>query len=267
MPRTQSDAVKAAKEQRALALIERDTAEARHQAQRLNTRIEMGYDAVESGAEHRRRSPKIERTGEDGILSARKARQAVNLSRDLLRNYGAARAIDWQKRVNVVGTGPVLTLHVDDSDLADEVQSYWRGWAKDCDSFDDSPLSEILANILSARGTSGGAVVAVDTFDRNDGKLLVWSADHLVTIDETDWKNKRHPWRESRRMNGRMRRVPMAQERGLVRDRRGRIVAYVLAMKPGAEVASYDDVLILPRGTAKLLKMPLALGQRLPIPE
>lgn len=263
-----SAAVRAAKESRSLALIERDTAAAKVEAARLNRRIEMGYDAVEPGAEDRRRTAKVQRTGEDGVLTARKARKAVALSRDLLRNYGAARAIDWQKRVNVVGTGPVMTLHIDDTDQAAEVQRYWQQWAKDCDALDDTPLAELLAQIISARGTSGGAIVAVDTFDRDDGRLLVWSADHLVTIDEKDWKNRRHAWRESRRVNGRMRQVPMSQERGLIRDHRGRIVAYAISpASPGCETAKWDDVLILPRETAKLLKMPLAIGQRLPVPE
>jgi hypothetical protein len=244
-------------------------------AERRLDRITNAYDATDENAGRRRRSAKIERGAEASILTQRKALQATNLCRDLLRNFTAAKTIDQQKRVNVVGTGPMLKLHTDDKEWNTAVQDWVNNeWAKDCDSRDDTPWGELLACLFSSLGTDGGALVSLDTWDRDDGKLLFWTTDQLVTIEEAEWKNlgpTEYPQYletiPAKLSTGKPVTQMMTQERGIVRDYRGRVVAYVVSSDTGLQTAKLESVTILPTAIAKLFKRPWRLNQVIPIPE
>jgi hypothetical protein len=259
-----------AQRERKVAIANQQTADAElatAMTQRRIDRIKAQYDAVEPNADNHRRTAKVERKNESGILTKRKQQKAINLTRNLLRNFTAARSIDWQIRANVVGIGPQLILHLDDATAAENAQDAFKMWAKDCDSRDDTPLNEILACIMSAVGTDGGTLVVFDNFMHDDGRLLFWSTDQLCEVNAEEWESKKHPWKERRRVDGRRRNMPMMQERGIVRDSTGRVVAYIIHPEPGKVDAPLDEVTILPRGTAKLIKRPWRLNQLIPIPE
>ncbi len=222
----------------------------------------MEYDAVSSGAAKRRRQPKVERNQEG--MRQRDHYRSMSLCRDLLRNFTSAKTLDHQKRINVVGSGPKLKLHLEDQDLAADVQDEFNEkFAKDCDSRDDNHFADLLQQVMSAQGTDGGCVVAFDNFDRNDGRLIFWNLDQLVTVKKHDWENRDHPWKEGRGKKAK----PMEQKNGIVRDKRGRVVAYVLHPQPGRSYASYDEVSVIPRGTARMIARPWRLNQILPTPE
>jgi thiol-disulfide isomerase/thioredoxin len=271
MPRAgqQSAALKAALEAKAIAQAEQSTAEARVATERASRRlnVQAGYDAVDPGADTKRRRARVSRKSESDELSDRKFRKGLSLTRDLLRNYGSAKGLDSQRRTQVVGTGPGLSLHDLTEEQTAEADRFWRRWCKDCDSLDDKPFAEIIENLVTELGTDGGSLLAIDTFDRNDGKLLVYSSDMLCEIDAKDWKAKRHQWKE-RRMDtdGRMKRLPMRQERGLVFDRHNRVVAYVVNVERKS-TARFAECLILPAGTAKLWKVTRTNQQFLPVPD
>lgn len=238
------------------------TAEAtlsRQFTERRIERVKNEYDAVGPGADKRRRKPSIERGHEGVILDRWKHLRAVNLARNLLRNFTAAKAIDHQLRVNVVGVGPRLMLHTADKTANEAGQAWFTEWAKDCDARDDTPWNELLGCVLSACGTDGGVLVAFDDFSPDaDGKLLFWSTDQMVTVNPTDWKNQTQ-WVEGGK--------PMLQERGFVRDHRGRVVAYIVTVTPGLVEAKLADCTVLPRAVARFVKRPWRLNQLVPVPE
>lgn len=225
--------------------------------------IRGGYDAVSSGASKRRRAPQIERS-QEGLGNHRKALKAMNISRDLLRNFTAARSLDHQKRVNVIGQGPKLMLHFDDKDKAEEVSSEFNEvYQKDCDSRNNLHFADLLGQVLSGIGTDGGCIMAFDNFDRNDGRLLFWNLDQLVKVHEDDWQNRKHPWKEGRGKNAK----PMQQDKGIIRDKRGRVEGYIVHPQPGKQIARMDEVTILPTKTARMVARPWRLNQAWPVPE
>jgi capsid protein len=238
-------------------------------AERRLARVSNSYDAVETGADNRRRTAKIERKPEHGILSRRNELRAINLSRDLLRNFPAAKSIDWQRRVNVVGTGPTLMLNTD-NDAANIAWQDWFNsvWAKSCDARDDMPWAEVLACVLSALGTDGGCIVAVDTFLGNPptGRLFFWTQDQMVEIDKAEWKNRAAAdgWTETT-PDGRI--IPLMQERGIIRDSLGVVRGYVVTSEPGLSTVKYDEATRLRRGAARYIKSPWRLNQLVGVPE
>jgi len=272
MPRTaqQSAALKAALEAKAIAQAEQSTAEARVATERASRRLEIqaGYDAVEPSADNRRRKARVvSRKSEADELTDRKFRKGLSLTRDLTRNYGAAKGLDTQRRTQVVGVGPGLSLHGLTEEQTLEADRFWRRWCKDCDSLDDKPFAEIVENLVTELGTDGGSLMAVDTFDRNDGRLLVYSSDMLCEINPDDWMRKRHKWKERREdQDGRTKSLPMRQERGLVFDRSNRVVAYIVNVERKS-TAKFSECLIIPKGTAKLWKVTRNNQQFLPVPD
>ncbi len=269
MPRKSSPELEAALEAKSIAQAEQAAAEARLATARAQRRLDVraDYDAVDDAADNKRRKAKVSRKSEAEILTDRKFRKGLSLTRDMLRNYGAAVGLDTQRRNQVVGIGPGLSLHGIDEEQADEADRFWRRWCKSCDAIDDKPFAEIVANLVTELGTDGGSLLAVDTFDRNDGRLLIYSTDMLCQIDPDDWKKKRHEWKERRvDDDGRRKRIPMRQERGLVFDRRGRVVAYIVNTQRKS-VAKFDECLIIPRETARLWKVTRSNQQFLPIPQ
>jgi hypothetical protein len=226
------------------------------------------YDAPSTGNEKKRRKPTIETQEEDAILSIYERHRASNIGRDLQRNFTQAKGMLNQLALNVVGSLGKLQVNSKDPAFNENAGQFFNQvWAPECDSRDDSHWCEILQNTLTAVVREGDLCVAFDDFNRNDGKLLFWENDQLVSIDSAEWKEQKD-WGELVAVPGTGKRgrpqkqfKPYPQARGIVRDLQGRVVAYVVTAKRGQSTVKLADATILKRGTARLIKRPWRLNQ------
>ncbi len=207
-----------------------------------------GYDATKPSSQ--RRQPTIERKDEDQILSPSERLKSHNIGRDIERNFAAARGILHQFRVNVVGSQGKMQLNVDGGD---EAADWFNGeWAKDCDFRDDLHWSVILQNVVAGCIREGDMLCVFDDQVTADdtGKLLHWEADQLVKLkDDAFLKYPGH-------------KEGMVQDSGIIRDRLGRILGYIVSGKRGLVVAdNLEDVTIYNRDVARLPKNPWRLNQ------
>lgn len=217
---------------------------------------QAGYDLVESRNKRKRRSATIEIGNEVSQLSRVKRLQSLNLCRDLERNYAITRAHMRQFKTNVVGVGPKLAINLDGEPAAASARWINGVWAKNCDSRGDTPLAEIVANILTAKKREGHILCVFDDFDRDDGKLLFFEADQMVEVMGPDWeKNAPAYCREDGKA--------MMQEQGVVCDKRGRVVAYIVTADHGKMVTDWEKCTVFPAGVARLVFEPWRLNQRL----
>jgi capsid protein len=230
-------------------------------------------DALESSHNTQRKQSSREKKGEDGLYTSSRKLKGVVLARDLQRNGGWFKGLVHQFKVNVIGTGPKIRLATTDMEWNKKTSTWFNGgWAKWCDGADDSPLADMLQMAIMSVKREGDCVCVFDDFDRDDGTIRWFESDQLPTIDEKSWKNEAEKrgflYRE--KVPGETKLQPMKQKDGLVIDRRGRIIAYVLDAQHGRTNVSYDEVMIVPRwhqifnpnGSAKLLKSPWRLTQK-----
>ena len=219
-------------------------------------------DVLEPGNAAKRKAPKIERTNEAGLYTKVQALNAVNIGRDLERNFTAARAMIRQFQLNVVGDSPKAQLNTPDADWNDAAADWFNtDWAKDCDSREDMPLAEMAQLALSTTLREGMCLAAFDDFDEDDGRLIFWEADQLVTVKKSDW-DKQRDWVETvKGPSGKDITIPLQQAGGVVRTSKGRVVAYIVTGKHGMNEADMADVTIFPRTQAKLLKKPWRFNQ------
>ncbi|OGV36985.1 MAG: hypothetical protein A2020_16420 [Lentisphaerae bacterium GWF2_45_14] len=216
------------------------------------------YDALESSSGKKRRSVSPEAKPEEDILSLYKRFKSVSLCRDLERNMSAAKSIIKQVKINVVGTLGKLRLNVNNPEAARAVEKWFNSsWAKVCDSRDDLHFSEFLQLLIAAVKREGDVLVAFDDFDLDDGKLIFWEADQLVTIDANDWKVQKD-WTEEKivPVSGKMKKtkVPLQQKDGIIFNSKGRVMAYAVTSKRGLQSAKLADVTILPKTSARIIK-------------
>jgi capsid protein len=223
------------------------------------------YDAIDPNNAKKRRAPEIEKEKEANIVGDYGRLKAINIGRDQERNFTNAKSIVHQQKINVIGEYPKAQFNSKDKNF-NENSSFWFNsvWMKDCDSRDDCHFSELTQLIVSSVTREGDCIVAFDDFDRDDGKLLFWEADQLVEVNEADWKAQtEHVEKVKVLKNGRMKteKVPYIQDKGILRDNKGRVVGYVVTSKRGQTKVDYKDACILPVGTAKLIKRPWRLNQ------
>jgi capsid protein len=272
---TLDDRLKKARKLAELDQIKRQRAEDKMRTNILRRAddIRARIDALETSHNTQRNQSTREKKGEDGLYTSQRKLKGVALARDLQRNGGWFKGLVHQFKVNVVGVGPKIRLATEDKNW-NKASSTWfnGGWAKWCDGVDDSPLADMLQMALMSVKREGDCVCVFDDFDRDDGTIRWFESDQLPTIDEGSWKKEADKrgflWKE--RVPGKTKLQPMKQKDGLVIDRRGRVMAYVLDAQHGRTNVLYEEVMIVPRwhqvfnraGSAKLLKSPWRLTQK-----
>lgn len=237
-----------AREKNELARLRWDTKlhERRLKLFQKRSRLFGKYDATESSK--MRRQPVRETGGEDDIYTMRKRQLGANIGRDLERNYAPARGILNQFRMNVVGSLGKIMLNVRGGQ---EAADWFNGeWAKNCDYRDDGMhFSEVLQNVVVAPIREGDLLALVDDgLIEDSGKLIHWEADQIVPLAETALKRSQFADAE--------------QENGILRDKWGKILAYVVTGKRGLSViAELTDALILKTENVRHVKNPWRLNQ------
>jgi capsid protein len=217
------------------------------------------YDLLDSANSKKRRRPSIETLNEDKLLGSFGRMEAINVGRNLARNYATAVAHHRQFKLNVVGAkGPKLSMQTDDDEANKAANREINvRFAKDPDARDDTHLTEVVANILTAVKREADVVVVFDDFDEDDGKLLFWEADQLTGLSEADWKRQtQFPAEQG-----------YSQCEGVIIDRRGVVRGWIVTHNRGMAISKLEDTIILKRdrdgdpGTARLIKSPWRLNQ------
>jgi len=221
----------------------------------LKNKIKMEYDAVKNTTARRR--PVIEYKNEDQILDSQKRALIANFCRDLERNYSPAKGILQQFRMNVVGDLGKIQVNIEGGE---EAASFFnQEWAKNCDFRDDIHFSQILQNVVAGVLREGDLLVVVDDgLIEDSGKLLHWEADQIVNVSDEIFERK-----IKKELGG----GAAVQENGIVRDKWGRVLGYIVTGKRGLRVVDKEeDVTVWKRENARLIKNPWRLNQGRGVP-
>lgn len=206
------------------------------------------YDVLEPNKA--RRQPIVETKSEDQTLDGRKRLLSNNLGRDLERNFSPTRAMIHQFRINVVGSEGKIQINTDGGK---EAADWFNGvWAKDCDYRDDIHLSTLLQNVVAADQREGDVLLVFDDEVTPDdtGKIIVFESDQIANLNDTEFKKL--PGYDT----------GWTQENGIVRDKVGRILGYIVSGKRGiALIDKIEDATFYPRGVARLVKDPWRFNQ------
>lgn len=238
-------------------------------ARRLQV-VKAKFDAISPGAGSKRRKTEVERKEEDNLHTPTERLQGINLGRNLERNFTNAKGMLRQIKVNVIGHKGKVQFHTENKqwnkDAAFEINSVF---AKEADSRGDLHLCDLAQLTIAAQKREGNVLMAFDDFDEDDGKLIFWESDQLATVKADDWKNgaeahhknpdEGHEWYDL--IDEKV--MPYHQANGIIRDLKGREVAYVATGCRGQAVTALTDCMILPRGSAKLLRKPWRFNQGL----
>lgn len=195
------------------------------------------YDSVDGSANaigggNKRRQAVIETTEESGSagqLTNTKRLMGVNLARDLERNYGVARSLFKQLRNNVVGALAKIQVNTKDKFGAAATEWFNKDFFNNCDFRSTEDFSKICRNVVTAKKREGDVLVVFDDgiFDikpGGTGKIICYESDMLAELSDKD----KLP-------------VGATQEAGVLRDKYGREIGYVVSKKRGqASVASKD---------------------------
>ncbi len=221
------------------------------------------YDVLKSSQRTKRRQPFIENESEDRLFAAFDRMRGIALCRDLVRNFTSARAALNQFRINVVGTGPKLRLHVHrpdkpedlDTELNEQVSDWFNSYyARDCDFRGDLHLAEQCSNLIEGVKREGGQLpVFDDNLIEDTGKLLWYEADQLVEI--SDIAASGSPW------------AAYENEQGVIFDVYGRELAYACTRKHGRSVVPFAEATIFPRTVARYIRHLWRFNQKVPIAE
>lgn len=214
-------------------------------------KIVSEYEATKPSV--KRRQPANEFKNEDGILPMFLRQKAVNIGRDLERNYSPAKGIIHQFKVNVVGALGKLQVNLP-ADGGKEATAWFNGtWAKDCDYRDDIHFSTVLGNVVASAMREGDLLAVVDDNLIDDsGKLIHWEADQIAPLTESLIPKQY---------------AGATQENGILRGKFGKILAYVCSGKRGMSVIDdIKDATVWPRDQARLVKNPWRLNQGRGIP-
>lgn len=215
-------------------------------------KIVSSYDATKSSK--LRRQPTREMSNEDHVYPMRERVLGYNIGRDLERNYSPARGILHQIRMNVVGAEG--KLQVNTAKNGDEAAAWFNSvWAKDCDYRDPGiHFSTQCQNVVAGAIREGDLMAMVDDGLIDDsGKLIHWEADQIIPLSETGFKQAGYP-------------SDAAQENGIIRDKWGKVLAYIVSGKRGLTVIDKDDATILKPEDARLVKNPWRLNQGRGVP-
>ena len=150
-----------------------------------------GYEAVEAPTSHQRKPAFVELTGEDGILTAHKRGRLTDLSRQAMRNGPERRALNQQRRVNIVGTlGGKLTCNFEGGEEAAE----WFNstWAPHAGFVDDLHFNNILKLVVQSIDTDGDCVLVFDdgliTGGVGTGRVRAFETDEIASLQNGEFK-------------------------------------------------------------------------------
>jgi capsid protein len=236
--------IELARDRNELARLALNTRLCEHRAKILSK-----YDATEGSKA--RRQPVRETGNEDKIYPMRKRTLGTNIGRDLERNYAPAKGIINQFRMNVVGSLGKVQVNIEGGD--DAAAWFNSEWAKDCDFRDDMHFSEVLQNVVAGVIREGDLLAVVDDdLIEDSGKLVHWESDQIVPLIDTLIPAK---YRSA------------SQENGIIRDKWGRVLAYVVTGKHGLTVLDkFDDATIWERQNARHVKNPWRINQGRGVP-
>jgi capsid protein len=212
--------------------------------------IKAEYDVLKSNK--LRRTPKIETSGEGGIYTSRKRLYGTNIGRDLERNYSSARGIINQFRANVVGSLGKLQVNADGGK---DAAAWFNGeWSKECDFRDDLHWSTFLQNVVACAIREGDMLAVFDDgLIEDSGKLITWESDQIVPLTDDALTAAGYPG--------------MVQDNGIIRDKWGRVVAYVTTGKRGlTTINDAGDATIWKRDQAIMPRSPWRLNQGRGVP-
>ena len=220
------------------------------------------YDLVNTNNADKRRTSKIETKTEDQILDPRKRLRSINFCRDLERNFTAAKSIIKQFRLNVVGRyGGKLMFNSDDKELNLEVSKFFGQWSKDCESRDFENWNDVLKNLIASIIREGDILIAFDNFDEDDGRLIIFEADQLVSINKTDWENQTQYTEKTTDSRGKTITIPMKQSDGVIYNKRGRVQGYIVSAEHGQQEVKLEKATLLSKDIARLVKNPFRPNQ------
>lgn len=150
-----------------------------------------GYEAVDAPTSRQRKPAFVELTGEDGILPAHKRGRLTDLSRQAMRNGPERRAIDQQRRVNIVGTlGGKLTCNFEGGE---EVARWFNStWAPHAGFTEDLHFNSILKLVVQSIDTDGDCVLLFDdgfiTGGMGTGRVRAFETDEIASLDEGEFR-------------------------------------------------------------------------------
>lgn len=213
--------------------------------------VRAEYDVLKQG--HKLRRPLQRETKSEGeIYSPDKRTYGVNAGRDIERNYAPARGIIHQFRMNVVGSEGKLQVNVPGGEEA----AAWfnQVWARDCDYRDTLHWSTLLQNVVACAVREGDPLAVFDDgVPENSGKLLTWEPDQIVPVTDAVLKAKGY--------------AGHTQDGGLIRDKWGRVVAYITTGKRGVSVIDKtEDATVWKRAMAIRPSSPWRLNQGRDVP-
>ena len=151
-----------------------------------------GYEAVEAPTSKQRKPAFVEITGEDGILPAHKRGKLTDLSRQAMRNGPERRALDQQRRVNIVGTlGGKLTCNFEGGE---EVAKWFNStWAPHAGFVDDMHFNVILKHVVQAIDTDGDCVLVFDdgfiTGGNGTGRVRAFETDEIASLEKKEFED------------------------------------------------------------------------------
>jgi capsid protein len=202
------------------------------------------YDAVTgstgaAGTGNKRRQAKVEiaeESGAAGQLNNYQRLFAINLGRDLERNYSVAKSQLKQFRNNVVGADAKIQVNTGD-DFGEQATAWFnKKFFTNCDFRSTEDFSKITRNIATAKKREGDILVvfddgtALNVAEGGTGKIITYDADQICEITKsTDLP------------------AGSVQDGGIVRDKYGREIGYIVSNKRGVQAADKKDVTIFNR--------------------
>jgi len=211
--------------------------------------IKGEYDVLKTNK--LRRTPKRESKGEGGIYSPQKRALGTNYGRDIERNYPIGKSIIHQFRTQVVGALGKMQVNVEGGGQA--ASWFNEVWAKDCDFREPIHWSTMCQNVVAAAIREGDMLAVFDDdLIEDSGKLLTWESDQIVPLSK-DLLEKKYPG--------------ATQDNGIIRDKWGRVIAYVTTGKRGSTVISEEaEATIWRADNACLPRNPWRLNQGRGVP-
>lgn len=210
------------------------------------------YDVVEPN--RARRQPSRETKDEGCIYDMTRRLYGANLGRDLERNYSPARAIIHQMRVNVVGSLGKIRVNLPENAGEEATRWFNEEWSKDVDFREAGDWSTLLSNVVASVLREGDCLIALDDgIIENTGKAICWESDQIAPLSEKALKESRYP--------------DAVQDNGILRDKWGRVVAYVTTgLRGRTQIEKLADAFLWAPGEARLVKNPWRLNQGRGIP-
>lgn len=215
--------------------------------------IRAEYDVLKTNK--LRRTPRRETKSEGQIYSPEKRALGTNIGRDIERNYAPARGIINQFRQNVVGSDGKLRVNIKGGDEA----AAWFNevWAKDCDYRDDLHWSIWLQNVVAAAMREGDMLAVFDDnlTPGDTGRLMSWESDQIVPANEDALRGLGFNPQTH------------VQDSGIVRDKWGGVVAYLVTGKRGLTmITDAADATAWKREVAIMPRSPWRLNQGRGVP-